>query len=191
MSEKKRRKSTASEKLRIAPTFAPHVQRGRAPRGKPFLRPGRRGLNLLELLAVVAILGLFATLSAARFGPAVTKTFAAHGDARRLALDLRLTQRHAIATGDNHYITFSADGLGNLTGYSLYRRLSAGGTQLVDGPRDFPQAETVTTTADPLEYAFDGTALAAYTVTFTGPSQTWQVSVVPVTGAVRVVQVSP
>jgi len=28
-------------------------------------------------------------------------------------------------------------------------------------------------------------------VTFTGPSQTWQVSVVPVTGAVRVVQVSP
>jgi hypothetical protein len=141
----------------------------------------------LELLAVLALLGIFAAVAAARLGPAPLKNFASHADARRLALDLLQARRRAIATGDNHYLEFTSSG-GQTTGYTLYRRLSGGGTQAVDAPREFSHQETVTASHSQAEFNFEGAALAAYQVTFTGPDRAWRVTVVPATGAVRVVE---
>lgn len=145
----------------------------------------REAFSLLELIAVVAVLGVLAVAAVARFGPAPLKNAAARADARRLTLDLLQTQRRSIATGDNHYLEFTLNGSAPV-GYTLYRRLSGGGTQAVDGYREFAQGETITTTHNQLEYNFSGAALAAYQVSFAGPDQRWRVTVIPVTGAARV-----
>lgn len=150
----------------------------------------RRGLTLLELTIVLVLIGIFTAVAMARLGKTSIANFASRGDARRLALDLHQVQRRAISTGDNHYLEFVSSG-GQVTGYRIYRRLAGGGTQEVEGLRDFLHGETVATTHNQLEYTFSGAALAAYEVTFTGPNQTRRVSVVPATGAVRVVQLAP
>jgi prepilin-type N-terminal cleavage/methylation domain-containing protein len=144
-------------------------------------------MNLLELLVVLTLIGIFAAVAAARLGPSPLQNFGAGADARRLALDLVQARRRAIATGDNHYLEFASIG-GNVVGYTLYRRLSGGGVQAVDAYRTFAQQETVTASHVQAEFDFEGAALAAYQITFTGPGRTWQVSVVPATGAARVTE---
>lgn len=151
---------------------------------------GRYGLTLLELTIVLVLIGTFTAVAMARLGKSPITNFASRGDARRLALDLHQIQRRAISTGDNHYLEFVSSG-SQVTGYRIYRRLSGGGAQEVESFRDFPHGETVTTTHNQLEYTFSGAALAAYEVTFTGPNQSRRVSVVPATGAVRIVQLAP
>src|SRR5262245_10623522 len=149
---------------------------------------GRRaGLTLLEIVCVLTLIGIFAAVAAPRLGLAPIKNFAAQGDARRLALDLMQARRRAIATGDNHYLDFVTSG-GAVTSYTLYRRLSGGGVQAVDSVRNFPQQETVAASHAQAEFNFQGTALAAYQITFTGPDRTWQVNVVMATGSVRVTE---
>jgi prepilin-type N-terminal cleavage/methylation domain-containing protein len=156
-------------------------------RGKLNARWPSAGLTLLELIVVLALIGIFAAVAAARLGTAPLKNFASHADARRLALDLLQARRRAIAYGDNHYLEFTSSG-GQVVSYTLYRRLSGGGVEAVDEPREFPQQETVTASHAQAEFDFEGAALAAYQVTLAGPDRTWQVTVTPVTGAIRVTE---
>ena len=102
-----------------------------------------------------------------------------------MASDLIQARRRAIATGDNHYVEFTTSG-GAATGYTLYQRVGGGGVQAVDEYRAFVQQETVNVSHSQAEFDFEGAALAAYQITFSGPDRTAQVTVVPVTGAVRV-----
>jgi Tfp pilus assembly protein FimT len=143
------------------------------------------GATLLELLAVLLLLAVFTAVAMTRFGTNPLKNFASQSDARRLASDLTQTRRRAISTGDNHYVEFTSSG-GAATGYTIYRRLDGGGAAAVDEARTFVQQETVSVTHTQMEFNFEGAALAAYAATFTGPNRSAQISVVPVTGAVRV-----
>jgi type II secretory pathway pseudopilin PulG len=146
----------------------------------------RWGMTLAETLAVVALLGVFAAVAAVRIGTAPLQNFAAQSDARRLALDLLQTQRRAIATGDNHYVEFTSSG-GQVVSYTVYRRLSGGGVEVVEATREFAQQETITASHVQAEFQFDGSALASYQVTLAGPNKSWQVTVIAATGAVQVV----
>ena len=146
----------------------------------------RRALTLLELTFVVAILGLFATMAVTRFGHASLANVGARGFARKLALDLLQAQRRAISTGDNHYVQFQSAG-GAITGNTLMRR-GAGGDVAVDSLRSVPKDVVVTASHTICEYAFEGAALASYTVTVAGPDRSWRVQVTPATGAVRVTE---
>ena len=146
-------------------------------------------MTLLELIAVVAILGLFMLVAISRIGPGTLTNFGAQADARRLAFDLLQARRRSISTGDNHYLAFTMVG-GEATGYTLYRRSGSGDTA-VDSPHMFSSNLIVTTSAADAEFTFEGTALAAYQIELTGPEQTWEVNVVPVTGSVDVLQTTP
>ncbi len=149
----------------------------------------RQAVTLLELIAVVAILGIFAVVAISRIGPGTLYNFGARADARRLAVDLLQARRGSIATGENHYLAFTVVG-GEATGYALFRR-KAGGDVAVDTPHEFPGNVVVTTSHADAEFTFEGAALAAYQIELTGPEQTWQVDVVPVTGAIDVLQTAP
>ncbi len=149
-------------------------------------KPGARvasGFSLLELIAVVTLMGVLSVVAIARLGPSLLGDVAAHSDARRLALDLIQLRRRAIATGDNHYLLFTGT-KGGFTGYRLYR--ASGGSVEIDSPRVFPAQLNVTPNSVRLEFNFEGQALAAYQVTFTGPVRSRRVDVAPLTGAVRV-----
>ena len=145
------------------------------------------GVTLTELIAVVIILGITTMIALGRLDPRSLANLGSEIDARRLALDLLSIQRRAISTGDNHYLEFDSDGLGGLLGYTLYWDSVAGPVE-VEAHRTFTSGLTVTGTDLRAEFTFEGIALGAYQYTLAGPNRTRQVTVVPVTGAVRVVE---
>ncbi len=147
----------------------------------------RGGLSYLELTAVVTILGIVSVIAIGRLGPGAMYDLGSQTDARRLALDLLATQRAAIATGANHYLLFVNSG-GSLRSYQRYR-VQTGGDVAVDESRAFTSGLTVTGSSARAEFTFSGAALGAYVYTLTAPGRRWQVTVVPATGAVRVVAI--
>jgi prepilin-type N-terminal cleavage/methylation domain-containing protein len=141
----------------------------------------RRAMSLLELTAVVMIIGLIAAMAATRYSANTLADVGAQGFARRLALDCTQARRRAIATGDNHLIQMTIAG-GKATQYGVYRR-SGVTTTLVDDVCTVPAGVDVTTGgAVDLEFTFTGEALASYTVTVQAPDRTWTVTVPQVTG---------
>jgi prepilin-type N-terminal cleavage/methylation domain-containing protein len=141
----------------------------------------RRAMTLLELSAVVLIIGLLGLMAASRYGSATLADVGAQGFARRLALDFAQARQRAIAIGDNHLVRFTIVG-GKATQYALYRRQGAS-TTLVDDVNLVPAGVDVTTagTID-AEFTFTGEALASYTITIQAPDKTLTVTVPQVTG---------
>jgi type II secretory pathway pseudopilin PulG len=143
-------------------------------------------MTLLELLAVVVVLGILAAITVGRLAPNTLYNVGAQTDAQRLAVDLLQARQRSIATGENHYLDFTTGGGGTATGYTLYRRSASQGDVAVDEPHQFPSDVVVSVSHSNAEFTFEGAALAAYQITLTGPDQTWRVEVVTVTGTARV-----
>jgi prepilin-type N-terminal cleavage/methylation domain-containing protein len=141
----------------------------------------RRAMTLLELSAVVAIIGLLSVMAATRYGDSTLADVGAQGFARRLSLDLLQARQRAIASGNNHFIRFTIAG-GKVTQYALYQRQGVTTTQ-VDEVHAVPPDVNVTTggTAD-AEFTYTGEALASYTISIVAPDRTWTVTVPQVTG---------
>ena len=141
----------------------------------------RRAMTLLELAAVVFIVGLLGAVAVTRYGGSAVADAGAQGFAQRVALDFLQARARTISTGDNHCLRFVLSG-GEASQYALYR--DAGGSDvLVDDIRVVPGDVAVTTggTTD-AEFAFSGEALSSYTITIAGPDRTWTVTVPQVTG---------
>ena len=147
---------------------------------------GRRGISLIELIAVVVILGVVAAVAVGRLGFQSLADVGSQADARRLAFDLLAVQRRAIATGDNHYLQLDQAN-GRFVGYTAYR-VSAAGAVAVDNPRTFATGLNLQASHTRMEFTFEGAALAAYQITLAAPDRSWQLTVVPTTGAVRVTE---
>ena len=157
----------------------------------PMARRGssRRAMSLLELAIVGAVLALLALAGFSRFGHNTLANGGAEGFTRQLSLALAHARRGTISTGDNHYLQLSPAS-GNVTSFVLMRR-AAGGDEPVGQIHTVPQDVTVTSALKELEFDFDGTALAAYSVSIAGPDRSWNVTVVPLTGATEVTETTP
>ena len=150
-------------------------------RGRP-----RQGFSLLELLAVVTLLGVLATAVVARVGQGTLGTIGSAGDARRLTLDLIQARRRAISTGDNHFVRLTSSG-GSVVSFTIYQDTGSGDLA-VDSTRIVPRGVTITSAQSDLEFNFEGQSLASYSVNVASTGRSWTVSTVAVTGAVRVVE---
>lgn len=146
-------------------------------------------MSLLELAAVGAMLALLTLAGISRFGHGTLANGGAEGFARQLSLALSHARRGTIASGDNHYLQLSPAS-GNVTSFALTRRTGGGDVQ-VGQMRTVPQDVTVTSNLKELEFDFDGTALAAYSVSIAGPDRSWSVTVVPLTGSVETTETTP
>ncbi len=149
----------------------------------------RRAMSLLELTAVVAIAGLLTIAAITSFGHSTLKNSGAEGFARTISLALVHARRATISTGDNHYLQLNYSG-SFVSSYALYRRTGGGDVQ-VDALRQVPADVTVTCASSQLEFDFDGSALAGYTISITGEQRSWDVSIVMLTGAVVVTETTP
>jgi type II secretory pathway pseudopilin PulG len=138
-------------------------------------------MTLMEIVAVVMIIGIMAAMAATRFGTNAVADVDASGFARRVALDCLQARRRAISTGNNHLLRFTIVG-GKATQYVLCSKSGATLTQM-DDVRTVPANVTVTTagTTD-MEFAFTGSALAAYTITIASADRTKSVTVPMATG---------
>jgi prepilin-type N-terminal cleavage/methylation domain-containing protein len=150
-----------------------------------FPRSGRGGFTLLELLAVVTLIGVLALATAGAFRPESIGDLEGQITAQRVAWDLRQARRRAITLGDNHVLSFQASG-GTVTSYTLNRRLANNSLTPTDATRQFPTQVTVTASSTAPEFNFEGAALAGYTFTITSPHRTWTVTVAQATGTVQV-----
>ena len=56
-------------------------------------------MSLLELMAVVTLMGIFATIAIARLGPTIFGDIGSQTDARRVGLVLLQAKRRAITAG--------------------------------------------------------------------------------------------
>ncbi len=138
-------------------------------------------MTLLELAAVVFIVGLLGAMAAARFGSSTIADADADGFARRIALDCGQARRRAIATGDNHLLRFTLSG-SEATQYALYRRQGAS-TNRVDAIYPTPASVTITPGGvTDVEFTFTGEALASYSITVQAPHRTWTVTIPQATG---------
>ena len=152
-------------------------------------RVTRRAFSLIELIAVLAILGLVVAAGIGRFGSGTLENIQAESYVRRLALDLAHARRATISTGDNHYLSLTT-AAGKVTNYVLTRRAS-GGDVVVDEPRATPAGTTVVASHSELEFDFDGSALGGYTLSVAGPARSWSLTTVAATGAQQVVETTP
>jgi len=145
----------------------------------------RRGVTLLELLVVVTLMGIFSTVVTMRFGRTLFAEFGTQSESRRISLAMLHAQRAAITTGANHYVEF--DG----TTATTFQVVRTTGPTVVDGPTDLSSDITVTVSHTQMVFNFEGQALAAYVVDLVGVNRSWQIAVVPVTGAITVTDTSP
>ncbi|QDS99358.1 pilus assembly FimT family protein [Adhaeretor mobilis] len=150
---------------------------------------GWRAFSLLEVTAVVAVIGIVSLAAISRLGNDSLTNLSAEGYARTLQSDLQQVRQRTAATGDNHFLRVTYDG-SSISSYVMWRRAS-GGDVIVDSARTTPVGLVVTSTHADLEFDFDGSSLALYTVTIVGPSRSWQVTTVPATGLCQVFDITP
>lgn len=159
------------------------------PAGRRFCRQRgcRSGFSMLEMMAVIVILGLLAAMAVARMDSSTLGNMASRVVARQMALDLMQARRRAIATGENHRLALQA-GMGGHVGYTMEQG-AAGSATAVDEYFAFPSGVVlvISPNSSP-EFDFQGEALAAYTITVAGPQRTWQIDVYQLTGAVKVTE---
>ena len=145
----------------------------------------RRGVSLLELIAVVTLLGIMATVSVASFRRGTLANANAKADATRINGDLRLARTRAIASGDNHLLSFG--GGAGAYNYQVLRRNQDGTTTIIQDTFTFHKDVTVTVTPSNPEFNFEGDATASCTITLRTADKTYQVLVNQVTGTSRIV----
>lgn len=141
-------------------------------------------MTLIELMAVVVLLGTLSAVLIVRLGPQSIGNPGARAVARRLALDLRHARALAIAQGVNHYVGIDADGT-DVLGYTLYRTDSPADV-VVESYRRIERGVTATSGTTRIEFAPTGAALAGGAITISGPTENHTVTVIAATGAVTV-----
>jgi len=147
---------------------------------RPFFYRCRAGFNLLELMAVAALLGMLAVVSVARVTSGVSSNVASSSESFRVLAALRQARTLAIATGDDHLVRFNQAG-GQVTSYQLERDFG-GTTQIVDGPYSFSEDLTITVVGGNPTFNFQGEATVAPVITFAGDDRTERITVVTATG---------
>ena len=143
----------------------------------------RRAFSLIELLAVLFIIGLLSSVAFLRFGTTSYQSTTAAGFTRTLMLDLRQARARTVSSGDNHYLLFTRSS-GVVSTYTLYRDTGSGDV-VIDRVVAVPDGIVVTTATDQWEFDFDGslnTGTGTDTIVVTGTHYTWTISVCRATG---------
>lgn len=145
----------------------------------------------MELLAVVTLIGIIAAVAAARVGRSIFAEIGSGAVAQELSLDLLTCQRCAIATGDDHFLRFTTSG-GQAVSYRMMRTTLSGDVP-VDELKAIADDVTVTITAptNDMTFRFEGQADSAYQIDAVGNRRSYRVTVIPVNGAIQVVETTP
>ena len=144
-------------------------------------RSSSAGMSYAEVLVVVALTG--ALLLTALPSLILPNQVPVASVARRVAADLGLARRLAIAGRANYLVTFTPAGGGPFTAYSVAPQ---GGSPGQDFPKTFQSGLTVTATTSQVTFLPSGAASAAATITIAQGTATALVQVTAATGFIQV-----
>lgn len=147
----------------------------------------RRAYSLLELTAVVAIVGLMAGMAAIRFGHDTLSVTAAEGCVRQLAMSMKLARRQAITEGTPAAVVLTRAS-GEVESVGIFR-VAGGGDVPTEAIVSVPTGVSVSAASDRWEFDYAGslaTPPAGGTVTVDAPGWQWSVTVNAATGHVGV-----
>ena len=153
--------------------------------------PARRAFSLMELLAVLAVVGLLSSMAFLRFGSTVYSSTSTAGFVRTLMLDLRQARARTISTGDDHLVLLSRDA-GVVTSYTVYRDTGSGNV-VMDRTVAVPDGAVVTTATDQWQFDFDGSlggGTGAATLVISDSHYSWTITVYRATGGVTCAKVA-
>lgn len=144
--------------------------------------PCRRGVSLLELLAVVVLVGIFSSAIVTRMSRDILGDSGARSEARRISLGLLGAQRAAIRTGLTHGITFEGP-LSSVTSWTSVQIGADSSRSIVEGPYAVPDDLSITVDRSEIWFDFEGngTELSAQV---SGPHRTWELSIAPLTSMI-------
>ncbi|RMF39771.1 MAG: prepilin-type N-terminal cleavage/methylation domain-containing protein, partial [Planctomycetota bacterium] len=140
----------------------------------------RRGMSLLELLAVATLMGIFASVATMRLGRDIFGDSGARSEARKISLGMMEAQRSAILTGQTHGIQFHGP-LNRITAWSVVRVSPTGSRIKVDGPTDIPGELQVSVDSNEVLFDFEGNGNRRIQVDLVGPHRKWRIIVMPLT----------
>lgn len=148
----------------------------------------RRAFSLLELTAVLAIVGLIAGMAVTRWGGEALAVGSAEGFARQVSLALKLARRQAIAEGVPAAVVFTRSG-GEVSSATVVRVLGAE-TQ-TESTLVVPDGVDVAPDADRWQFDFSGsltTPAAGGQITLDTAELGWEINVNAATGHVGIVR---
>lgn len=151
----------------------------------------RRAFSLLELTAVIMIIGLIAGLGITRFGHNSLGVTQGEGFVRKLALGLQLARRQAISEGVNAAV-FLTRSDGNVTQWTVLRAASSG-DETTELTANVPTNVSVTSPADRWEFDPTGQLVVPSgggTVRVDAPGWYWNLQVYAAPGSVAVTRVA-
>jgi type II secretory pathway pseudopilin PulG len=145
-------------------------------------------MTLLELLVVVTLMGTLSTVVVTRYGRDIFGDLGARSEAHRLWLDMQRAKSVAIRNGSMVSVIFDKGPSGQYSGY----RLAEGPVEkqtVIGEPTQFGADINVTTTSSTIQFSFEGHASTACVVNLKGPNRSWGLTVVPLTGSVKISEI--
>ncbi len=139
----------------------------------------------MELLVVVTLMGTLSTVVVTRYGRDIFGDIGARSDAQKLWIDLQHARGIAIRNGTVVSVILEKGSNGR---YSGYRIAEGTGSRQVDvaEPSQFGSDINVTATAASVQFNFEGHATSTSTFHLKGPNRSWTLTVVPLSGSVRI-----
>lgn len=140
----------------------------------------RFAMSLMELLAVVMLMGVLASSVAMRYGREILGDTGVRSKASELSIGLNQAQRAAIRSGIPHGVTFAGN-LNQVQSWSVVRFDHDGTETVVDGPYTMAQDFTLSVDSKEIVFDFEGNGTSQINAQFSGPNRSWSVSVMPLT----------
>lgn len=157
----------------------------------------RRAYSLLEMTAVVAIIGIMGGIALMRFGHDTLSVTSAEGCVRQLALSLSLARRQAMSEGTPAAVIFNRDADTSAIETAQVARIDDGsGSEVItftEATIDVPSGVTVNTVNDRWEFDYTGSLTlpaAGGTFTVDAPGWQWSLTINAATGRVDINRVA-
>lgn len=147
----------------------------------------RRAFSLLEMTAVIGLIGLTAGMAISRFGHDTIAVIDGEGFVSQLSAGMQVARRMSISEGSGGTLQFDRAS-GDISAFRILRDTGSGDVE-VDSVISVPSNVIVTSLADRWNFDFSGaliTPASGGTITVTAPGWGWNVQLFATTGHCRV-----